>query len=142
VSYYRGARLALIAGGITGALVLGIAGRAVTAATALITGNSSNLSLMGLLEASVVGTLVGAVGGILLLVVRRMRRAAGFTRGALVGATLFLCTLLVSWVSGRIDFGIPTSLLTLFVVAIVFVVYGVGADALLTRFNGGAEREN
>jgi hypothetical protein len=142
VSYYRDARLALLAGGVTGVLVLGIAGGAAMAAVAFITGNPLNLSLMGLLEVAVVGMLVGAVGGILLVVVRRIRRAAGLTRGALVGATLFVCTLLVSWVSGRIDFGVPTSLLTFFVGAIVFVVYGVGADALLTRFNSGAEEKN
>ena len=140
--YYRKVLLALVSGAVTGVLVLGIAGRVSMAAVALVTGYSLNLSLRGLLEVAVTGTVVGAVGGILLLVPRRMRRTVDLARGMLVGATLFVCSLLVSWVSGRIDFGVHASLLTLSMVASVFVVYGVGADALLTRFEGGAERKD
>ncbi len=63
MSYYREAPLALIAGAVTGALVLGIAGRGATSGLTLVTGNALNLSLRGMLEVVIVGTLVGAIGG-------------------------------------------------------------------------------
>jgi hypothetical protein len=135
MKYYREVPLALLAGAVTGALVLGITGRAATAGVAFITGNVMNLSLRGGLEVVIVGTLVGAVGGILLLVLRNLHRDPDLARGITVGAILFVCSSLVAWVSGKITFGLPSiQLFTLGVVAIMFMVYGVCADALLARF--------
>ena len=50
MSFYRQVSLALLAGAVAGALVLGIAGRAATAGVAFVTGNALNLSLRGVLE--------------------------------------------------------------------------------------------
>jgi len=124
---------ALGAGAITGALVLGLVGRAATAALALVTGNPMNLSLTGLLEVVLAGALLGLLGGLLLLAFRRGRQT-GLVRGVLVGLTLFLASVLASWLAGRVDLGVTTSLLTVSVVAVVYVGWGLSADTLLTRF--------
>jgi len=135
MSYYREMPSALIAGAVAGALVLGIAGRGATAGVALVTGNALNLSLRGVLEVVIAGALVGAIGGVLLLVLKSVCSGARLARGAIVGVVLFACSVLVSWVSGKIALSVDsTQLLTLIVVAIMFIVYGVCADALLARF--------
>lgn len=139
--YYRELALALLAGAVTGTLVLGIAGRAATAGVALITGNALNLSLMGGLEVVIVGALVGAVGGVLLLVLRSVHGDSELARGITVGAILFVCSFLVAWVSGKIALGLSSiQLFMLGVVAIMFMVYGVCADVLLTRFESGGRK--
>ena len=143
MSHYRETPPALVAGAVTGALVLGIAGRGATAGIALVTGNAVNLSLKGVLELVIVGTVVGAIGGVLLLVLRSVRGGARLARGAIVGVVLFACSILVSWVNGKIAFSVtPTQLFTLIVVVIMFMVYGVCADALLTRFEDGGRRKS
>lgn len=138
---YREVPLALLAGTVSGALVLGITGRVATAGIALITGNALHLSLRGGLEVVIVATLVGAVGGVLLLVLRSVRGNSKLARGITVGAILFVCSSLVAWVSGKIAFGLSSiQLFTLCVVAIMFMVYGVCADALLTRFESRSRK--
>jgi membrane protein implicated in regulation of membrane protease activity len=48
---------------------------------------------------------------------------------------LFVSSCLLAWISGKIAFGVSSiQLLTLGVVAIIFLVYGVCAAVLLTRF--------
>jgi hypothetical protein len=124
---------ALAAGAIAGALVLGLIGRMATAAVALVTGHPPNLSLNGLLEVAVAGALLGILGGLLLLAFRRGRQT-GVVRGVLVGVTLFLASVLASWLAGRVEFGVPASGLMFSVVALVYAGWGLSADALLTRF--------
>lgn len=83
----------------------------------------------------IVGALAGAVGGIVLLVLRGMNRGSELARGIIVGAILFVSSCLLAWISGKIAFGVSSiQLLTLGVVAIIFLVYGVCAAVLLTRF--------
>jgi hypothetical protein len=135
MKYCRKLLLALLAGAVTGALVLGITGRAATAGVAIITGNTLNLSLWGWFEAVIVGTLVGAFGGVLLLMLRSVQVDSELARGITAGAILFLCFSLVTWFKGKVAFGLSSiQLFTLGVVAIIFIVYGVCTDALLTRF--------
>ena len=50
MSFYREITIALISGAAAGAVVLGIVGRMATAGVAYITGNTTNLSLSGVLE--------------------------------------------------------------------------------------------
>ena len=83
----------------------------------------------------IVGTLVGALGGVLLLVLRRGRKQSEQAQGMTVGALLFFGSCLAAWASGRITLGLhPTQLVTLGVVAVLFVLYGVCMAALLRRF--------
>lgn len=124
---------------LTGALILGLAGRAAMAAVAWATGYPVNLSPRGLVEVTVVGALMGTAGGFVLVAFRRLPRLARIRRGVFVGGTLFAGSLLVSSVSGKTSFGASASFVTLFVVAVIFVVFGVAADLLLTRFRGDAD---
>lgn len=148
--YYRQVPLALLTGAVTGAFVLGIAGRMATAVIALITGHAPNLSLSGGLEAVVVGTLVGAVGGIPLLAVRSVHSRSKLVRGTTVGGMLFICSGLGASIFGKITLGVSSvQLVMLGIVAIMFIVYGICADTLLTRFacaaverDGPDKREN
>jgi hypothetical protein len=137
--YYCELILTLLAGAVAGAMVLGIAGRAVTAGIALVTGNALNLSLKSVLEVFIVGTLVGALGGILLFTVRKVHRGSEMACGITVGAILFVSSFLLAWVSGNIALGVSSiQLLTMGVVAIMFLVYGVCAVAFLKRFERSA----
>ena len=77
MGYYREMPSALVAGAVTGALILGIAGRGATAVVSLLSGSPLNLSLRGVSEVVIVGTLVGAIGGVLLLVLKSVFRGAG-----------------------------------------------------------------
>jgi len=136
-----GALAALVAGAVSGALVLGLAGRMAMAGVALIVGTVTNLSLEGLLEVTAMGALAGSVGGLLLLVLKKRGRVARAARGPIAGATLFVSSLLVSWMTGKIDFGHPGPLLmTLFVAAAFFLLYGISADAILSRLEGAADQ--
>jgi hypothetical protein len=136
MKYYNGALLALLAGAISGAIILGLAGRVATAGVALITGNSLNLSLRGVLEVVIVGTFVGAIGGVLLLALRNVYPGNRFVLGIIVGIILFVCSIFFVSVSGRVAFdGSFIQFFTLGVVAAVFVIYGIWTAALLIRFN-------
>ena len=64
--------LALLAGSVSGAIVLGIIGRAAMAVEAVATDSPTNLSLRGALEFVVLGGLAGSVGGLLLLLARKL----------------------------------------------------------------------
>ncbi len=124
---------ALFAGAIAGALILGLAGRLVLAGVALASGNPTNLSFRGLVMVTLVGAVVGAIGGILVLVLRRSYRGSGPGRGLAAGAIMFLGSILVALVTGKLPGISPIQALTLAVVAAIFLVYGVSADALLSR---------
>ncbi len=132
---YRELIAALLAGAVAGALVLGIVGCAVMAGVSLVTENALNLSLKGALEVFIVGTLGGVLGGILLFTVRKVHRDCKMACGITVGAILFVLSFLFAWVSGNITLGLSSvQLLTLSEVAIMFLIYGICAVALLKRF--------
>ena len=140
MSYYRETRFVLLAGA-TGALILGIVGRMSMAGVALFTGNTLHISMRGVLEVVIVGALVGAAGGILLLVLRRVYGVAGLVRGIIVGIVMFACSVLVYLLNGKSDYGLShTQLLTVIVAAIIFMVYGICVDALLKPLEGVDQR--
>lgn len=124
---------AVAAGAIAGAVILGIIGRLATVGVAIVTGFPLNLTARGWFEVAVAGAAVGAVGGVLLNAMRS--RLQPPKRGVIVGAVLFGAMAVASWAGGRIGAGAPAvTWITLAVVAVVFVVYGLGADVLLDRF--------
>lgn len=136
MKHYHEVLLALLAGAVSGTLILGIVGRAATAGVSLVTGNSLNLSLRGVLEVMIVGAVVGAIGGLLLLTLRSVCRGNKLALGIIVGLLLFVCSTLLVLVSGMLAFDKSfVQFFTLGVVAAVFVIYGVWAAALLTQFN-------
>jgi hypothetical protein len=136
MKFYHEMQSALLAGAVSGALILGIAGRAGMAGVALVTGNSLNLSVRGLLEVIIVGILLGVIGGVLILALRRVCRENSFTLGLLVGMILFISSSFLGLANGRITFHSSfISFFTLGVVAIIFCIYGVCAATLFSRFN-------
>jgi len=136
MKYYREILLALLAGAVSGALVLGIVGRAATAGVALVIGDSLNLSLKGVLEVVIIGMFVGAVGGILLLMLKNVFRGDGLTLGVIVGLIMFVCSTIFVIISGRVTFDMSFIQFFVFGVSIfIFVIYGILSSALLTRFN-------
>jgi hypothetical protein len=133
----RSAGLALVAGAVSGIVVLGIMGRVAMVVVARGLGVPANFSFRGLVEVSVLGGLVGAVGGLLLLLARRMLPGRRSIQSLLVAGALFLGTLAVAVIGGRTTFGTDTMQpLTLAVVAIVFLGYGGAARVLLGWLEG------
>jgi len=129
---------ALLAGALAGALVLGLVGRAATAGLAYAIGQDTNLSLRGLIEVLMVGLLVGGVGGLLLLPVRRLFPASRTTRNLALGILLFAGSSLAVFLRGRPGFAVGgLTLVTAAVVAAVYVLYAFTADALLGRLQPG-----
>lgn len=127
--------LAVLAGAVAGVLILGLGGRIAMALIAIGSGTDLNLSLRGIFEVLPVGILIGTVGGLLLVPVRIVFPTHRLTRGIIIGALLFSGSLLISWSAGGLKLDFHSVLpLTLAVVAIIFMLYGVAIDALLTRF--------
>jgi hypothetical protein len=124
--------LFLIVGAALGALILGVVGRAAMAGVALVTGSELNLSLKGLLEVVIAGTILGAVGGLLFVPVRRLARTNRLARSVILGSVLFACSLAVSLSTDGMALG-PELPITLVVVAAVFLGYGLVLEGLLTR---------
>ena len=136
MKYYREILLALLAGAVSGALVLGIVGRAATAGVALVIGNSLNLSLKGILEVVIVGMFVGAVGGVLLLMLKNVFRGNGLALGIIVGLIMFVCSTIFVIISGRVTFDMSFIQFFVFgVLTFIFVIYGILSSALFTWFN-------
>jgi len=128
----------LLAGAVSGALILGLVARVATAGVALLAGLPANLSFRGMLESSVVGALLGVAGGFLLPVIGRALGRGGPLRGVVTGVVLFFCALLVAWARGRIQLDLSgPQPITLIVVFVAFLIYGIAADALLARLRSG-----
>lgn len=127
---------ALAAGALAGALVLGLLGRVATAGIAVAVGRDLNLSLRGILEVFALGLVVGGVGGLFLVPVRRLFPASRAARDLLLGVALFAASFLVFLLQGGAVLG-GLTLLTTVVVAGVYVLYAYLTDALLARFQPG-----
>jgi len=112
------------------------------AGIALSSGNDLNLSLYGVLEVLLLGTLVGAVGGLMLLALRRALKAVSLVRGLLLGIIVFAC----SWIATLLSSteGSASHILqwsTLATSAAVCALYGVSLDVTLDRLAGGTKED-
>ena len=124
--------LAVGAGAASGVMVLGIAGRLAMAGLAVVLGSPTNLSVPGMAEVMVLGGLVGAVGGLLVLAARNVLPARRLAQSVLVALVLMVGTFVIALAGGRISHGVHTALpLTLSAVVIVFLAYAGVANALL-----------
>jgi hypothetical protein len=93
----------VVIGSLLGTVMLGLLGRAFIALIALLTGGASTyLSIPGLLAAIVVGALVGAGGGYLILPLRARLARGRLARGFVLGTGVFIAFLAVSWVAGAV----------------------------------------
>ena len=122
---------AAVTGAAMGALILGLAGRAAMAGVALLEGEATRLSPRGVAETVLLGTLLGAVGGVSLLEARRRLGPRGLRAGLLVGSALFAGSLLVSWLGGMLDGAGLAGLPSLVVAAALFLAYGAATERAL-----------
>jgi len=133
----NGLFLALVSGAISGALILGIAGRTAIALLSFITGNSLNLSLSGILQTIFLGIIIGSIGGMLLFIIKNLFRINRLNAAILSGLILFIGSIIFAMVIGTFVFEISfIQLGTLIIVVMMFLLYGVFAAGLLNRFTG------
>jgi len=120
---------------ISGLIILGILGRAVTVLIALFTNRSSNLSLSGMFEVMLLSAVIGSIGGILIYMFQKVFRANCWSCGIMNGLLLFLISSLYLFLSGNLSF--HSSILQFFTfsaVALIFIIYGLIACKLIRRF--------
>jgi hypothetical protein len=129
--------IAVVAGGVGGVFILGLGGRIAMALIALHYGTDVNLSFRGVFEVLSIAFVIGIAGGLLLLPLRLLFPTRRLVRSTIMGALLFSGSLFISWATGRLSFDshavLPTALTA---VAIIYGLYGLTTDALLTRFEG------
>jgi hypothetical protein len=132
--------LALAAGALAGALVLGVGGRLLMAALVLLVGGQPSFTAGGSLTVVAVGTGYGAVGGLLVLLLLRRRPGGRLLAGVLLGLLLLGVAWLTSPVGRRAAAGRLALILALAVPT--FVVWGLLATVLLARWHArrGASR--
>lgn len=133
----------LLPGLFLGALVLGLAGRFVTAGVAALSGGAAHLSANGLVQSVAAGMVVGAAGALLLVPVRSLIRAGTAARGFVLGFVLFAASLALALSRGWIAWGSGVTLpRTLAVVAPLYVVYGLLLDAAANRLGRQTARRH
>ncbi len=91
-----------------------------------------NLSLSGIFEALMIGTVFGVIGGLLHLLIGRIEYFSRNVQGIVIGSILFALSLLISilFTKMKIDFTGPQffSLVTIFG---VHVAYGISVVTLV-----------
>ncbi|MBT4088215.1 MAG: hypothetical protein HN580_21270 [Deltaproteobacteria bacterium] len=130
--------LSLVTGAIVGAVVLGIVGKIVMVFVAYRIGSEPNISLKGILEVLLFGGLVGTVGGILVLPLRKIVHGGTILRGFALGVILFGATLFTVIHADRFEFN--NSGLQWFIFSIVvfmYTIFGAILETILTRFEKG-----
>ena len=121
----------MLLGAALGTLILGLLGRAVMAIVSIGAGNDPNLSLYGIILALLLGTFLGAIGGVVLLLIKNVLHFSGTACGALVGILLFILTLVLTLLRGGLSFGGTFVIfVTLAAALLLFAAYGT----LLGRF--------
>jgi hypothetical protein len=128
---WRSDLAAVLAATAAGVVVLGVGGRLAMAALSIANRKRPEFSWGGSLEVVILGTFYGAVGGVLLALLRRVWPQGKHWRGIALGGIL----LGVAWASstvGRQTAAVaPVSILAVLAISlVVFVVYGVAANIL------------
>lgn len=131
----RGILLAVVAGAVSGIMILGLVGRLATALIALAVGVEMNLSGRGIFEVMTLGMVVGVVGGVVLFAMRRVARSPRVAHGVTLGIVLFVGSLVFESLGGGVTATTwSTYPLTIVVVGVVFIAYGVEMEKLLAWF--------
>lgn len=117
---------------LSGAIVLGIFSRMIMAAIALLANKSTNLSLWSFTEVTIVGSVLGVVGGLFLLGIRKQMQP-GIYRGVTLGIILCAVSILFGMIGGRLTLSENTDVLkTLVLAGGVYVLYGIITEWLLS----------
>ncbi|MBU1699140.1 MAG: hypothetical protein KJ970_07775 [Candidatus Eisenbacteria bacterium] len=124
----------MILGAAMGALIIGLLGRVVMVVVALAAAHNPNLSLNGILLVLLLGTFLGAIGGLVLLLTRSIFHLTGMAGGAVIGVLLFVLTCLITLLRGGLDTSRgPLLLVTLGSALLIFILYGVALNGMVTR---------
>jgi hypothetical protein len=129
--------LSMLSGAIAGVIILGLVGRFAIAIVSSLIGSNMNLSLSGIFEALMIGTVTG---GLLHLLIGRIEYFSRNVQGIVIGSILFALSLVISilFTKMNIDFTGPQffSLITIFG---VYVAYGVSVVTLVNwiKLRGG-----
>jgi hypothetical protein len=134
----------VLAGAVSGALVLGIVMRVFTALISLMRNDAVNLSLCNLAEILALGLALGIVGGLLFFALHLAYRAASFKiKGAVAAVILFSVSGLIQVLRGRILFYLEPIQFLMFMLSLaVCLLYGLllaGLVGLLEK--GGTKRK-
>jgi len=123
----------VLIGTLSGAVILGLLARLTMAIIALLSNHPVNLSIRSIAEVTVVGAVVGAIGGIVLLGVRSLI-SPGIARGIILGFLLFSGSLMIGLMAGRVAFGVqPITFITFALLGVVFVLYGIVTEWMVGR---------
>lgn len=129
------ALLSLLAGTLAGLLVLGIGGRLLMATLVLLMGGRPGFTAGGSLKVVLVGTAYGALGGLLLLPLRRLMGGRRLLSSPLLGLVLLVVGWLTSPVGRAAGSGPGRRVVIVVALAVLaFTAYGVATDALLGRW--------
>lgn len=131
--------LSIVAGAISGALLLGLVGRFVSAGVALITGSLLNLSWKGLWGVMVVGLVVGAVGGALYFLFLAFLKGSKLIMGVVSGFIMYAGFTAFAIISGKMILEVPlrSQLFLLVLVLVIFLLYGLVLSRLLVLLEQG-----
>ncbi|MGC9362647.1 MAG: hypothetical protein ACP5F3_06950 [Candidatus Syntrophosphaera sp.] len=130
----------MLAGAISGIVVLGVLFRLITIAIAILSNDGINISFRNIVEVLIAGSLIGIIGGILLALLMKIFKSGGWPLIILDSALLFILTLVMSlalnpsWLD--LTGSQPALLLT---TAIIFLLYGIFMMKLYRQLN---KREN
>lgn len=116
---------------LSGAIVLGVFSRVIMAAIALLFNKPTNLSLSSFAEVTMVGTILGVVGGLFLLGIRK-KIQPGIYRGVTLGLFLYAGSLVLGMMGQYITLSENTDAIVTFVlVGGVYALYGILTEWLL-----------
>ncbi len=123
----------VLIGTLSGVVILGLLTRLAMAMIALFTNNPVNLSIQSIVEVTVAGAIVGAIGGIFLVGIRVLL-SAGIVRGIILGFLLFSGSLVIGLIAGRVAFGEqPITFITFAFLGMVFLFYGIVTEWMVDR---------
>lgn len=128
--------IAVAAGALSGALLLGIGGRLAMTALPLITGGRPSFSWGGSFEVVLLGAIYGLAGGGVLAYLRRRSPGGVLRRGLLLGAVMLAAAWATSSVGRSTASGAPVSVPLVVALSVIpFLGYGVLAEYLRQRWS-------
>jgi hypothetical protein len=123
----------VLIGTLVGAIVLGLAGRFVMAGLAILFSVNTNLTLSGILFATLLGAVIGFAGGWIKLFFHKRGKSQILQNGVFIGIVLFFMSLVFSMVQTLFTGIKGMGLATMTAVLFLFLIYGFLFDFLLAR---------
>ncbi len=130
----RHALIGLFAGGVIGAVVLGVGGRLVMRVVVIMAGGSAGFSVGGTLEVVTFGVLVGAVAGVGYLALRHVIPGHPALKGLIFGVLVYGALLLIPFESKNAAAGFPDLLGAIVLMfGVLMVVFGTLLSLTIER---------